>query len=231
LSIGHYGLLLDSYTALGVALTQQGQEKEALEAFDQAIALAMTVGELLPQHLARIRRAELLHFSVGESDSAFAEAVRAQELWSRSPEDLHRIEPLALMAIIEARNGRRDRAERSFCEASLMLEPQPADQLMLERTLLAMAAALLLESRHDLNGMKARYAEAGVLATGTDSPGYWAAAVSLQHAESLLRLRRPREAKVQLEEASGRFALLGNAVQSARAQRALRESESGPALD
>ena len=64
------------------------------------------------------------------------------------------------MAMIEARNGRRDRAEKAFCDASGMLETRPTDRLILERMLLALAAALLLESRHDLVGMNARYGEA-----------------------------------------------------------------------
>jgi hypothetical protein len=226
-SICHYGLMLDSYVTLGTALTHSGKEKEAMEALDRGISLAITVGEVRSLHIARVLRSELLLFSVGEPDSAFEEAVSAMQLWSRSPEESHRIGPLALMAIIEARNGRRDRAEKAFCEASAMLESQPIDQLILERTQMAVAAALLLESRHDLNGMNTRYAEAMVLATGTEWPEYWAAVVSLQQVRSLLRLGRPREAKTYMEDASRRFDRLGNAIQSARVKRADEGSEMG----
>ena len=170
IAIDHYGLVLDSYMALGTALTQAGMEKEALDALDRALGLAVVVGERPSQHLARVRRSELLLFSVGEPDSALVDAISALDLWSMSSGATSRIEPLALAAIIESRNGRRDRAEKAFCDASGMLEAQPTDSLILERMLLALAAALLLETRYDLGGMNARYAEARVLATGTDSP-------------------------------------------------------------
>jgi hypothetical protein len=229
--IGHYGLMIDSYLALGVALTQAGRERGSLDALDHAIGLAMTVGEVRSQHAARVRRSELLLFSVGEPDSAYTEAASAAALWSMTPAEPLRIEPLALMAIVQAGNGRRDRAERAFCDASDMLESQPADKLALERMMLALAAALLLESRQDLSGMNKIYGEAVVLATGTDSPEYWAAMVSLQQGRSLLRLRRPRESKSHLDDATRRFDGLGNAVQSARVKRAAEESEVGPVLD
>jgi tetratricopeptide (TPR) repeat protein len=214
-----------------MALTQAGRENESLDVLDHAIDLATTVGEPLSQFLARIRRSELLLFSVGEPDSAFVEAASAGELWSQTREEALRIEPLALMAIVEARNGRKDRAEKAFCDAAGLLEKQPVDKLVLERMMLSLAAAMLLESRHDLNGMNARYGEAMVLAAGTDSPEYWGATISLQHGRSLLRLSRPKEARAHLEEASRRFDRLGNAVQSARVKRAVEESKVGPVLD
>ena len=230
-SIGHNGLMIDAHLALGNALGQEGMEKEALEAFDQAIGLSATVGEVMPQYLAHLAKSELLLFSVGEPDTALAEALSAAELWPHSPDDPRRIEPVALMAVIEARNGRRDRAERTFCEASAMLESQPADKMVMERMLLALAAALLLESRYDLHGMNKRYGEAAVLATGTAHPAYWAATVSMEQGRSLLRLRRPRESRSHLDEASIGFEQLGNAVQSGRARRAAESSEVGPVLE
>jgi tetratricopeptide (TPR) repeat protein len=230
-SICHYGFMIDSFLALGIAQAQQGMEKESLDAFDHALELSITVGEFMPQYLAQVGRSELLLFSVGEPDTAFAEAANAAELWSQSPEDTRRIEPLALMAVIEAKNGRRDRAERTFCEATEMLGSQPADKMVLERMLLALAAALLLESRRDLQGMNKRYEEAAVLATGTDHSTYWTATISLQRGRSLLRLRRPREAREHMDNASRWFELLGNAIQSSRAKRAAEESEVGPVLE
>jgi hypothetical protein len=230
-STGHGGLMIDSYLALGMALAQEGTENGSLDAFGQARHLSITVGEVMPQYAAHVGMSELLLFSVGEPDTAYAEAASAGELWSHSPEDPRRIEPLALMAVIEAKNGRRDRAERTFCEASGMLGSQPADQMVLGRMLLALAAAVLLESRHDLQGMNKRYEEAAVLATGTDHPQYWAATVSLERGHSLLRLRRPRESRSHMDEAFRGFGLLGNAVQSTRAKRAAEESEVGPVLD
>jgi hypothetical protein len=226
-SICHYGLMLDSNVTLGAALTQAGREKEAMETIGRGISLAITVGEVHSLHIARVLRSELLLFSVGEPDSALEEAASAMQLWSQSPEESHRIRPLALMSIIEARNGRCDRAEKAFCEAAAILESQPIDQFILERTQMALAAALLLESRHDLNGMNTRYAEAMVLATGTEWPEYWAAVVSLQQVHSLLRLGRPREAKTHMEEVSRRFDRLGNAIQSARVKRADEGPEMG----
>jgi hypothetical protein len=231
MSIGHHGLVLDSCTALGLSMTQAGGEKEALESLDRAIGLAITVGEPLSQYVARIRRSELLLFSVGEPDSAYVEAASAGELSRQTLGEAHWIEPLALLAIIEARNGRREQAEKFFCDASSLLDKQQVDTLVLERMLLALAAAILLEYRHDLMGMNARYGEAEVLASGTDSPGYWGAIVSLQHGRSLLMLKRPREAKVHLDQAARQFDRLGNSVQSARASRASEESETGPVLD
>jgi hypothetical protein len=231
MSIDHHGLVLDSCTAVGVSMTQAGREKEALEAFDRAIGLAMVVGEPRSQFIARILRSELLLFSVGEPDSASVEAASAGEFSRQALDETHWIEPMALLAIIEARNGRRERAEKLFCEASSMLEKHTIDSLFLERMLLALAAAILLESRYDLKGMNARYGEAEVLAYGTDRPGYWGAIVSLQHGRSLLMLKRPREAKEQLDQAAQRFQRLGNNLQSARASRASEESEAGPMLD
>ena len=231
LSVRHYGLMLDSYIALGNALTQAGKEGESLGALDRAIDLAIMIGEPLSQYAARLRKSELLLFSTGEPDFALLEAIIAGEIGSRTADEVRRIEPLALMAIIEARNGRRDRAEMAFCDASVMLEKQPADKLVHERMLLALAAAILLESRHDLAGMNARYGEADVLATGTHSPAYWSATILLQRGRSLLGLRRPREAKIYLDESARQFDRLGNIVQYARAQRAAEESETGPVLD
>jgi hypothetical protein len=231
ISIGHQGLQLDSYVALGVALTQAGKEKESLHALDMAINLAITLGEPLSQRLARLRKSELLLFSTGEPDSALSEAVSANRPGSRKMDETSMIEPLALSAVIEARNGRRDRAEKAFCDASGMLERRPTDELVLERMLLALAAALLLESRHDLAGMNARYAEAEVLASGTDSPVFWSAMMIQQHGLSLLRLKRPREARSLLDRSALQFDRLGNAVQSARVKRTVQESDAGPLLD
>ena len=84
-SIGHNGLMIDAYLSLGHALGHEGMEKEALEAFDQAIGLSATVGEAMPQYLAHVAKSELLLFSVGEPDTAFAEALSAAELWPHSP--------------------------------------------------------------------------------------------------------------------------------------------------
>ena len=228
---GHRGLQLDSCIALGVALTQAGRERESLQALDSAIELATTLGEPASQRTARLRKSELLLFSVGEPDSALSEAVSANGLGARMMDGTSMIEPLALMAVIEARNGRRDRAEKAFCDASSMLEPRPTDELVLERMLLALAAALLLESRHDLAGMNARYGEAEVLASGTDSPMFWSATMEMQHGLSLLRLRRPREAKDHLDRSALQFDPLGNAVQRDRVKRISQESEAGPLLD
>ena len=230
-SIGHHGLVLDANIALGSALMQSGREREALEALDRAIRLSIIVGEPLSQYLARVKRAELLLFSIGEPDSACTEAAAAEEISRQRLENGTRIEPLALKALIEARNGRRERAEISFCEASGMLENEPVGAYILERMLLAMAAAMLLESRFDLGGMNVRYDEAAVLATGTVFPEYWAAIVSFQRANSLLRLRRPREAKAHLDEACLRFGGLCNEVQSSRAKRASQGSDVGIMLD
>jgi hypothetical protein len=227
-SIGHYGLQIESGIALGVSLTHAGKEKESLDVLDHAMTLAETVGEHRLHYEAHLRRAELFLFSVGEPDSALAEVVSAEDLWSRMNEETIRIGPLALMAVIEAGNGRRDRSEKAFCEACGLLERQPADSFILERLLLALAAAILLESRHDLTGMNLRYGEAEVFATGTDFPEYWGAIVSLQHGRSLLRLRRPTEAMGHLNEASRRFDCLGNIVQSTRVKRVVNESEFGP---
>ncbi len=230
-AIGHRGLHLDSCIALGVALTQAGKEEESLRALDRAIDLATILGEPASQRTARLRKSELLLFSAGEPDSALSEAASANGLSSGKMDGTDLIEPLALMAVIEARNGRRDRAEKAFCDASRMLEIRPTDELVLERMLLALAAALLLESRHDLVGMNARYGEAEVLASGTDSPIFWSATMMMQHGLSLLRLRRPREAKAHLEGSGPQFDLLGNAVQCARVRRTVQESEAGPLLD
>lgn len=231
LAIGHRGLQLDSFIALGVALTQAGKEEESLRSLDRAIDLATILGEPVSQRTARLRKSELLLFSAGEPDSALSEAASADGLSSRRMDGIDMIEPLALVAVIEARNGRRDRAEKAFCDASRMLEIRPTDELVLERMLLALAAALLLESRHDLVGMNARYGEAEVLASGTDSPIFWAATMMMQHGLSHLRLRRPREAKTHLDGSALQFELLGNAVQCARVRRTAQESEAGPLLD
>lgn len=230
-SIGHHGLVLDANIALGSALMQSGREREALEALDRAIRLSIIVGEPLSQYFARVKRAELLLFSIGEPDSACGEAAAAEEISRQRLETGTRIEPLALKALIEAGSGRREHAERAFCEASGMLEKEPVGTFILERMLLAIAAAMLLESRFDLDGMNVRYDEAAVLATGTEFPEYWAAIVSFQRAYSLLRLRRPREAKAHLDEARLRFGRLGNEVQSSRAKRVAEGSDVGIMLE
>lgn len=231
LSMGHQGLVLDSCIALGMSMTQAGREKEALEILDRAIVLAIMVDEPLSLCISRILRSELLLFSVGEPDSAFLEATSAGELSRQTLDEAHWIEPLALLALLEARNGWRERAEKIFREALSLLDKYPLDALVLERMLLALTAAILLESRHDLRGMNARYGEAEILARGTDRPEYWGAIVSLQHGRSLLILKRPLEAKVHLDQAVLRFDRIGNKVQSARASRASKESEAGPLLD
>ena len=225
--IGHHGLEIDSLIAMGVALTQAGWEKQALHTLDQAVDLAGTLGEFRSQYIASIRRSELLLFSVGEPDSAYAEAAIAEEISSQMLEEDFKIEPLTLKAIVESVNGRRERAEKAFCEATTLLVKQPVEARVLERTLLALAAATLLEARHDLNGMNQRYLEAEVLASGTAHPVYWEAIVSLQRGRSLLRLKRPQEAKGYLELAAKRFNSLGNTVQSTRAMNAVEESEEG----
>ncbi len=230
-SIGHHGLVLDANIALGSALMQSGREREALEALDRAIRLSIIVGESSAQYFARLKRAELLLLSIGEPDSACEEAAAAEKISRQRLETGTIIEPLALKALIEAGNGRREHAEKAFCEASSMLEKEPVGAFILERMLLAMAAALLLESRFDLAGMNLRYDEAAVLATGTAFPEYWAAIVSFQRARSLLRLRRPREAKAHLDEACLRFGRLCNEVQSARAKRAAEGSDVGIMLE
>ncbi len=230
-AIGHHGFELDTCILLGVSLTQAGEEKEAYEVLDKAICLAKMTGELVSQRDAHLRKAELLLFSIGEPDSALTEAVIAEEIGSRTSDKLHRIGSLVLEAMIEAGNGRKDRAEKAFCEASVILEGQPVLGFIKERMLMALAGALLLESKHDLAGMNARYGEAGVLATATEAPDYWSATISMLHGRSLLRLRRPREAKGHLEAAAMKFELMGNAVQSGRVKRAIKESEKGPVPD
>ena len=226
-SIGHHGLKLDSYIVMGEALTQAGREKEALQTLDQAVYLAEVLGELRSQYIAHIKRSELLLFGVGEPDSACAEAARAEEISTWMLEEPFKIEPLTLKAIVEAVNGRRERAEAAFCEATTLLEKQPIEAYILERMLLALAAALLLEARHDLHGMNQRYVEAEVLAGGTANSVYWEAVVSLQRGRSLLRLRRPQEAKGYLDRAAERFDRLRNMIQSTRARNAVEESEEG----
>ena len=231
MSVGHYGFKLDSYIAMGAAMTQAGWEKEALRTLGQAVDLAGTLGEFRSQYIAHIKRSELLLFSVGEPDSACAEASIAEEISTLRLEEPLKIEPLTLRAIIEAINGRRERAGAAFCEATTLLEKQPVEALVLQRTLLALAAAMLLEARHDLNGMNQRYAEAEVLAGGTAHSVYWEAVVSLQRGRSLLRLKRPQEAKGHLDLAADRFDRLGNAIQSARARKAIEVSEEGIMLE
>jgi hypothetical protein len=230
-SIAHYGLMLDSYIALGVSLTEAGGEDEALRALETAIDLARVINEPSSKRDAHLRKAELLLFSIGEPDSAFRDATIADDIGSRTLDRSLRLGPLALTAIIEAGNGPRDRAEKVFCDASGILDELPTDSHVQERMMLALAAALLLESRHDLAGMNARYGEAEVMATGTDSPVYWSAVMSLQHARSLLRLRRPREARSHLDVSAQQFERLGNAVQLARVRRIIVESEAGPVPD
>ncbi len=230
-SISHHGLVLDANIALGAALMQTGREGEALEAFDRAIRLSIILGEPLSQYFARIKRAELLLFSIGESDSACQEAAAAEEISRQWLEIGTRIEPLTMKALIEARNGRREHAEKAFREASGILENEPVDMFILERMLLAMAAATLLETRFDLGGMNVRYDEAAVLATGTDFPEYWGAIVSFQRAHALLRSSRPREAKAYLDEACMRFGRLCNEVQSSRAKRAAEGNDVGIMLE
>jgi hypothetical protein len=227
-AIGHHGLELDSRMALGLALTHMGREGEALEAFDDAAALARTLGEATSWHMAMMRRSELKLFSIGEPDSAVVDPAAAPQSLL---EERFGIEPLAITALVEAWGGRRDRAERAFCEASESIERFPVDSLILERLLLAMAAASLLEGRFDLAGMNLRYQEAQVLATGTEHPLYWGPTVSLQRGRSLLRLKRPSDAKAQMEEAARGFEELGNQVQSARARRATDDSDKGIMLD
>jgi tetratricopeptide (TPR) repeat protein len=231
MSIEHFGFVLDSYTLLGESLTQAGKEKEAFDILDKAIDLSTVIGELPSQRNAHLRKAELLLFSIGEPDSALKEAIMADRIASRSSSELDRIEPLGMVAIIEARNGRRDRAEKAFCDASGTLDGQPLDTFIKERMLLALAASLLLEARNDMVGMNARYGEAEVLATATSSPTYWSAAMSLQHGRSLLRLRRPREAIRNLDESARLFERLGNPLQCARVKRAIEGSELGPMPD
>jgi tetratricopeptide (TPR) repeat protein len=231
IAMRQFGSISDSYVALATALTQAGRECEALDAIDRAIDLSRVIGEPLSQRDARLRKAELLLFSIGEPDSALKEASIAEDIGARRSDRCLCIEPLALKAIIEAGNGRRDRAEQIFCQAIGALEGQPDEACILERMLLALAAALLMESRHDLAGMNARYGEAEVLATGTSSPIYWSAILSLQRARSLLRLRRPREARTYLERSAQLFEALGNEVQHTRAKRVAKESEAGPPMD
>ena len=230
-SVGHYGFKLDSQIAMGAAMTQAGWEKEALRTLGQAVDLAGTLGELRSQYMVHIKRSELLLFGLGEPDSAGAEAGIAEEISTHSLEEPLRIEPLSLRAIIEAVIGRQERAEAAFCEATTLLEKQPIEALVLERTLLALAAAMFLEARHDLNGMNQRYAEAEILAGGTTYSVYWEAVVSLQRGRSLLRLKRPQEAKGHMDRAADRFDRLGNTIQSARARKAVEVSEERIMLD
>jgi tetratricopeptide (TPR) repeat protein len=230
-AIDHHGLVLDSLLTMGIALTQAGRDGEALQAYDRAIGLATTFGEMINQRKARLERSELLLFSIGELESASNEAGIADLLSQRSGDLSLRVEPLALAAIIQARNGRPDRAEKIFCEAAIILDKCPLDTLVLERTMLALAAAMMLESRKDLAGMRERYAEAEVLASGTAHPEYWIAVVKMQYGGSLKRQKRPMEARPILEDAAQRFDHLRNPVQSARARRAADVSDTNTSLD